>query len=303
MCCVLPFTMPCCRRTYVAITRTPSCPSDWPKSKCPADLCIQAGYEPEERNSGACWRCRAQMLGASAEDRETMRPAIDTAGVVVGLEELGPAERRHFVERNGVCWFCASKPGCTTCKVVKLDDEDDDENTGYKRSRLDIDREDKQRATKRLKIEGRITRSRAKMTASSSLAPPGGAHAQHLSPSTTKAPPSGAFKPTQDFNPHQIKFSTHIHAPHANGPDDVDHNMSLYNNLDPALFGMNPKSASATKSATSEFSNYGNCPQSAVYTTQDGQQQSAQSTRPQARETTSKLCEQFLTYGRTTVTS
>lgn len=115
MCQIVPFSLPCCRRTYVAISKVPSCPDNWPKSKCPPELCIQICYEPDERETGVCWRCRADRAGVPDELRETLRPGIDNADVVVGLEELNADDRRKIAERGGHCWFCGSRNGCGTC--------------------------------------------------------------------------------------------------------------------------------------------------------------------------------------------
>lgn len=149
MCQVTPFTLPCCRRIYVSILKLPSCPTTWPKSKCPAELCIQlGGYEAahaQHRELGTCWRCDAHMAGVTGYARERLRPGVDKAFIVPGLEELSPADRRKLAEADGKCWFCGTK-GCDMCGGRKFD-QGSDSNTkrpGLGSSRL---------ANKRLKTE------------------------------------------------------------------------------------------------------------------------------------------------------
>ncbi len=120
MCQVIPFTVPCCRRIYVDVSKLPSCPEEWPRRKCPADLCIQVGESPEERQTGgACWRCKALEAGIAGVEREEMRPAIDKALIVEGLEEYDVEGRKHNVEKQGNCWCCNAKIGCTSCGSTK----------------------------------------------------------------------------------------------------------------------------------------------------------------------------------------
>jgi hypothetical protein len=54
------------------------------------------------------------MEGILGHERESLRPGIDKAFIVPGLEELGPAERRKLAEAEGKCWFCGTK-GCDMC--------------------------------------------------------------------------------------------------------------------------------------------------------------------------------------------
>jgi len=121
MCLVTPFTLPCCRRIYVLVSQTPGCPEDWPKSKCPAEFCIQVHqYEPESRATGICWRCQADSAGEAGFEREKRRPGIDKATIVAGLEELTAAERKNRVELRGFCWYCGHKGGCYGCASKEL---------------------------------------------------------------------------------------------------------------------------------------------------------------------------------------
>lgn len=121
MCQVIPFTLPCCRgkrsaRVYVEVSRLPSCPDEWPKIKCPPELCLQVrGFEPEDRKVGTCWRCQAEEKNKSFQERESMRPGLDKAEIAVGLEEIPVQERREIFEDDGQCWFCHSTGGCPTC--------------------------------------------------------------------------------------------------------------------------------------------------------------------------------------------
>jgi hypothetical protein len=111
MCQLNPFTLPCCGRTYVDVDKHPSCPANWPKEKCPKELCIQFGVsEPIHRTSGMCWRCS----GGS-------EPAFNYAKVTLGLEERTPQDRRRETEEGGECWSCNSIYGCHKCGSKKPD--------------------------------------------------------------------------------------------------------------------------------------------------------------------------------------
>ena len=119
MCQVTPFTLPCCRRIYVEVLRLPSCPDGWPKKKCPKELCLQiSGYEPKDvdhRNTGTCWRCVAMLRGKSVQGREELRPVLDKAFIVEGLDEIPMDERRRKMKKAGICWFCGACEGCKSC--------------------------------------------------------------------------------------------------------------------------------------------------------------------------------------------
>ncbi|KAH7369904.1 hypothetical protein BKA65DRAFT_7757 [Rhexocercosporidium sp. MPI-PUGE-AT-0058] len=137
MCQVVPFTLPCCRKVYVEVSKLPSCPNSWPNRKCPPELCIQVrGYEAEDREAGICWRCKARTTGASTADRESLRPRIDKATLVLGLDELGVTGRRRREENNGNCWFCGATGGCNTCGAKDINAEDGEgrvEGTGKRK--------------------------------------------------------------------------------------------------------------------------------------------------------------------------
>lgn len=121
MCQIIPYTLPCCRRAYISISKLPSCDDTWPRKKCPAELCIQIfGTEPEERNTGTCWRCTALVAGKAGAERENLRPAIDKARITIGLEEFSPGQRRRRVEIGGYCWFCDARGGCKECGTKEV---------------------------------------------------------------------------------------------------------------------------------------------------------------------------------------
>ncbi|KAF8866065.1 hypothetical protein BDZ45DRAFT_331731 [Acephala macrosclerotiorum] len=161
MCQVIPFTLPCCRRVYVSISRLPSCPASWPKSKCPPELCIQVrGTEPEARPTGVCWRCKAQADGKTGFEKDMLRPGIDKAYIVLGLEELGITGRRRQVEEGGHCWFCNARGGCKECGADEMKPEDQqsrgirEETPSSSKKRHREPRPEKERAHhKRVKIE------------------------------------------------------------------------------------------------------------------------------------------------------
>ena len=119
MCQVTPFSLPCCGRIYIHVEKVQGCPDNWPKSKCPPEFCIQiSGYEAaqvDQRPSGTCWRCQALAKSKSGRQRENMRPGIDRAHIMPGLEELDARDRRREAEIAGKCWFCGSSAGCTAC--------------------------------------------------------------------------------------------------------------------------------------------------------------------------------------------
>ena len=147
MCYVIPFTLPCCRRTYVSVTKMKDCPADWPKTKCPKELCFQIGSQPDDRDEGTCWRCKAAEAGIVPENRESLRPGIDSADVERFI--VTPDERRSQMEEDGFCWFCGHRCECELCEPVKID--------GFDESLLRRSRpppvEEKRPVNKRLKVE------------------------------------------------------------------------------------------------------------------------------------------------------
>lgn len=115
MCLVHPIAPPCCRRTYVLVSRLPGCNSDWPKRKCDFDFCIQLGqYKPEYTDSGECWRCEAERAGEVGMEREKRRPGIDRAVITFG-QDLTTLEKKTFMEDQGFCWYCEARVGCRAC--------------------------------------------------------------------------------------------------------------------------------------------------------------------------------------------
>ncbi|KAH6677514.1 hypothetical protein B0J14DRAFT_584485, partial [Halenospora varia] len=123
MCQIIPFTLPCCRRVYVEISKLPSCPDEWPKKKCPKDFCLRVRRNAETRETGTCWRCKAELAGKIGQAREGMRPGIDKAAIVDGLEEFDPYDRRKATEAGGNCWFCGAKSGCESCHSKKIPED------------------------------------------------------------------------------------------------------------------------------------------------------------------------------------
>jgi hypothetical protein len=157
MCQVLPFTLPCCRRTYVDVSKLPSCPDAWPEHKCPPELCIQVRYDAEDRDMGTCWRCQADISGILGEARENLRPEIDSAMIVHGLDEVGVSGRRKIAEESGACWYCGAKAGCQYCTPIKHESGTEQEKPDYlgkKRQREGGGRKDKA-INKRIKAEPR----------------------------------------------------------------------------------------------------------------------------------------------------
>ena len=119
MCYVIPFTLPCCRRTYVSVTKMKDCPADWPKTKCPKELCFQIGSQPDDRDEGTCWRCKAAEADIPPGQRESLRPGIDSADVERFI--VTPEEKRSRMEEDGFCWFCGHRCGCELCEPVKIE--------------------------------------------------------------------------------------------------------------------------------------------------------------------------------------
>lgn len=157
MCQILPFTLPCCRRMYVEVSKLPSCPDTWPGKKCPPELCIQVrGYDAEDRDAGTCWRCQAQRSGVVGKERENLRPEIDRAMIVHGLDEVGVTGRRRIAEESGKCWYCGATANCEHCGVaVKVEaEEEKSDNYGKKRRRDDGGNKD-YAMNKRIKVEPR----------------------------------------------------------------------------------------------------------------------------------------------------
>lgn len=136
------------------------CPSDWPKTKCPKELCFQIGSQADDRDEGTCWRCKAAEAGIPTEHRESLRPGIDSADVERFI--LTPEERRSQMEEDGFCWFCGHRCGCESCEPAKGED----------RSLLGKNRpppavEERKPVNKRLKLE-RIGSARPKSASPSS---------------------------------------------------------------------------------------------------------------------------------------
>ncbi|KAE9369450.1 hypothetical protein N431DRAFT_48143 [Stipitochalara longipes BDJ] len=159
MCQVLPFTLPCCRRTYVEVSKLPSCPDAWPEKKCPPELCIQVRYDAEDRDNGTCWRCQANISGILGEARENLRPEIDSAMIVHGLDELGVSGRRKIAEEGGTCWYCGAKAGCQYCAPIKDEfgtEQEKPDDAGKKRRR-EVGRKTDKAISKRIKVEPRDT--------------------------------------------------------------------------------------------------------------------------------------------------
>lgn len=157
MCQILPFTLPCCRRIYVEVSKLPSCPDVWPEKKCPPELCIQVRYEAEDRDAGTCWRCQAQIGGVVGQARENLRPEIDSAMIVHGLDEVGVSGRRRIAEEGGTCWYCGAMAGCQYCAPTKDEVGAEQENpdvAGKKRRREAVGRKGKA-MNKRIKVEPR----------------------------------------------------------------------------------------------------------------------------------------------------
>ncbi|PMD14082.1 hypothetical protein NA56DRAFT_406084 [Hyaloscypha hepaticicola] len=161
MCQILPFTLPCCRRIYVEVSKLPSCPDAWPEKKCPPELCIQVrGYEAEDRDAGICWRCQAQTAGILGEQRENLRPEIDSAMIVQGLDEVSVTGRRRMVEEDGKCWYCGATSGCQHCggAVIKVEAgaEQQEADDREKKRRRDAGGKNGSAMNKRIKVEPRI---------------------------------------------------------------------------------------------------------------------------------------------------
>jgi hypothetical protein len=96
------------------------------------------------------------MAGILGYEREALRPGIDKAFIVPGLEELGPADRRKLAEADGKCWFCGTK-GCDMCGGRKFTIMPE---TGFERNAVATGKRSGQGvsrlADKRLKNEGYI---------------------------------------------------------------------------------------------------------------------------------------------------
>jgi hypothetical protein len=154
MCQVTPFTYPCCKRIYVLVEKLPNCPADWPKSKCPQELCIQVidteTAQVKQSSTGICWRCMAAAEGKAGTERESMRPEIDRAAIVEGLEELDVVERRRRAEAGGNCWYCGARHGCSKCGIKKSDTATEASSPSLQRKKRRS--EDRKGPTKKSKV-------------------------------------------------------------------------------------------------------------------------------------------------------
>ncbi|KAE8449942.1 hypothetical protein EG329_007081 [Mollisiaceae sp. DMI_Dod_QoI] len=88
-----------------------------------------------------------------------MRPGIDKAYIVLGLEELGISGRRRMVEEGGHCWFCGARGGCGECgaKEIKVTEERPGhlsrEGTPGKKRHREARSEKERTPSKRIKVE------------------------------------------------------------------------------------------------------------------------------------------------------
>lgn len=111
----------------------------------------------QQRASGTCWRCVAILTWKGGSEREGMRPVLDKAFIVEGLEEFSMDERRRRVENAGLCWFCGAHGGGVGCGTGKVDGkgsaekEKDGSLTGAKRRMPEPDME--QGRNKILRVE------------------------------------------------------------------------------------------------------------------------------------------------------
>lgn len=89
-------------------------------------------------------------------ERDGMRPVLDKAFVVNGLEEFTIDERRRRVERAGMCWFCGAHGGCENCGTgegVHGRGSRKEVLTGFKRDRYQADIGRAKGENKRAKLE------------------------------------------------------------------------------------------------------------------------------------------------------
>ena len=106
----------------------------------------------QHRDKGICWRCLADRTGW---EREGLRPVLDRAFIVEGLEEWNMDERRNRVEKAGLCWHCGADRGCETCGSGKMQYSGEKEVLSIKdkRGRAEVDVGKGKSANKRLKID------------------------------------------------------------------------------------------------------------------------------------------------------
>ncbi|KUJ10611.1 uncharacterized protein LY89DRAFT_674742 [Mollisia scopiformis] len=71
-------------------------------------------------------------IGKSGFEKDMMRPGIDKAYIVLGLEELGIVGRRRAVEEGGHCWFCNARGGCGECGAQEIKPEEEQSNRPHR---------------------------------------------------------------------------------------------------------------------------------------------------------------------------
>jgi hypothetical protein len=98
----------------------------------------------------------AIIRGKTVQEREGMRPVLDKAFIVEGLDELPMDERRRKMERAGICWFCGACGDCKSCGTGagKISEEEPvKEMVDRKGKGRMVESEMGQRRTKRVKFE------------------------------------------------------------------------------------------------------------------------------------------------------
>ncbi|KAG9249153.1 hypothetical protein BJ878DRAFT_89589 [Calycina marina] len=123
MCQVTSVVYPCCSRVYSLVKKISTCSEDWPKVKCPPDICLatpgdsgEAAHVIVYRDRGTCWRCQAEALGLNDGDREELRPAFDAAPLAESADIVTTTlQRRQRSEASGRCWWCNGQLGRCRC--------------------------------------------------------------------------------------------------------------------------------------------------------------------------------------------
>jgi hypothetical protein len=76
-------------------------------------------------------------VGKVNKEREDLRPVLDKAFIVEGLNDVSMEERHRKMEKAGICWFCGACGDCASCGTGECENTIDLGNRKGKRRMLE----------------------------------------------------------------------------------------------------------------------------------------------------------------------